>query len=360
MLRYAELLAESQGKPREEALVDYYGASYGTVLGATFASLYPNRVGKFLIDAVVDSEDYYFGNWSQNILQADASVDAFFEYCAKAGPACALYKNGSTTSDIKQRVDAILQDVEKNPIPVTDPNFVQVPTTVSHVDVRGLIMIAMYNPPALWPTLASRLLELEARNGSIVALSSQKGALPASECDNRSVKAESQTSKLVIACNDNNKHFDGSESSLVDLFKYDQELSSYFGELWAVVIVPVCRNLNTTPPENQLFPKFEKVKTRTPILFADNVLDPVTSSYDKMAAFYEDSVILKQDAVGHGLIVTTSKCTSDYVQQYFKTGELPPPNTICETDFAPFATSPSVKKRGLQQHHAFLPRWNTY
>lgn len=45
------------------------------------------------------------------------------------------------------------------------------------------------------------------------------------------------------------------------------------------------------------------MKTSTPILFADNIIDPVTSSYDKMAAFYEGSVILKQKAVGVRLVI---------------------------------------------------------
>ncbi|KAJ4304877.1 hypothetical protein N0V90_000405 [Kalmusia sp. IMI 367209] len=352
MLHYTELLAESQGKPRGDALVDYYGASYGTVLGATFASLYPDRVGKFLIDAVVDGNDYYHGNWSQNLLQADASVEAFFKYCAEAGPACALYRNGSTADDIKQRVDKILLDLEENPVPVIDPNFVQVPTVVTHWDVRSLIMIAMYNPPLYWPILAVGFADLENGNGSFTAYNAGKGIMPSSECNFAGQSSETLVPKEIVACNDNNKSFDGSEESLVSLFEYQRGLSKYFGEVWPTVVVPLCRNLNTTPPKTQLFPGFKKVKTSTPILFADNTIDPVTSSYDLMAGYYEGSGILLQDAVGHGLVVTSSNCTSSYVQQYLKTGELPPANTTCETDFNPFATLPAAKKRGLTPHIA--------
>jgi pimeloyl-ACP methyl ester carboxylesterase len=58
MLQYAELLAESNEQPKDEVKVNFYGASYGSALGDTFAQLYPNRVGKFVIDANVDGDDY--------------------------------------------------------------------------------------------------------------------------------------------------------------------------------------------------------------------------------------------------------------------------------------------------------------
>lgn len=358
MLRYAELLAESQGKSRDEAKVDYYGASYGTVLGTTFAALYPNRVGKFLIDAVVDGNDYYRGNWSQNLLQADASVEAFFKTCAEAGPLCAFYRNGSTASDLKERFDCMLADVEKHPVPVTDPLFVQFPTVITHIDVRNYLMLAVYNPPVSFPKLAVIAAGLEKRNGSIAAVELRRGIPLTSECNYKPVvQLGTVLPKEVIACNDNNKSFNGSEQALFDLFKEQKEISTYLGDTWPLAVVPLCRLLDTTPPKNQLFSGFDKkIKTSTPILFADNVLDPVTSSGELMSKFFEGSGILLQEAVGHGLIVTTSNCTSSYVQNYFKTGQLPPKNTTCESDFNAFPVLPGMQRRGLAPHHPALRR----
>lgn len=39
--------------------LQYYGASYGSVIGQTFASVHPERVGRILIDGIVDVEDYF-------------------------------------------------------------------------------------------------------------------------------------------------------------------------------------------------------------------------------------------------------------------------------------------------------------
>jgi len=257
MLRYAEKLAESRGEPIEDAKVNYWGTSYGSTLGVTFAQLFPERVGRFMVDAVANAEDHYFGRYAESILQADKAVQAFFRYCAEAGPKCALFRNGtnSTANDIRQRVDAVLQDLEDNPIAVADPNAgIQFPVVVTHIDLRSQMLLAMYSPTTSWPTLAVGIAQLEEnRNATLLALASGKGIMPAAECDGISPEYNTVHSKLLIACNDNNKRAQvTTRESLTALFKETREVSTYVGDVWAAVIIPQCRNLKFAPPANQL------------------------------------------------------------------------------------------------------------
>jgi pimeloyl-ACP methyl ester carboxylesterase len=46
---------------REKVRLQYLGFSYGSVLGNTFASMFPGRVGRMVVDGIADGEDYTAG-----------------------------------------------------------------------------------------------------------------------------------------------------------------------------------------------------------------------------------------------------------------------------------------------------------
>ncbi|KAF2110915.1 hypothetical protein BDV96DRAFT_193162 [Lophiotrema nucula] len=364
MLQYAELLSESQGCDKTEAKVDYYGVSYGSALGTTFATLYPDRVGRMIIDGVVDVEDYYGGSWTQNVIQADQAVDQFFQECFNAKSNCSFYRNESSPAEIQQRFDAVLADLEKAPIPVSDPNLVQFPTTITHIDARSLLLQFIYNGQTNYPTIADQFSLLEQRNASLIitylALAgTPKGlTLPLGGLEAAPEFSPVQP-KLIIACNDQHGNYNISTVEKWQEYVSTLEgISRYAGGVWAAVITLQCRKLGFVPPETQQFPGFKKdLKTANPILFTTNTIDPVASSADKMSPFFADSVVLKQHAIGHGMQVAHSNCTTGYLTKFMETGELPPKGTVCEIEDKYFqvteeAGGPTVQKRGI-------PKWSS-
>ena len=56
-----ERLDNDTGKAKEPARLQYIGFSYGTLLGNTFASMFPGRVGRMIIDGVAHIDDYMAG-----------------------------------------------------------------------------------------------------------------------------------------------------------------------------------------------------------------------------------------------------------------------------------------------------------
>ena len=49
------------GAGGNKAKLQYLGFSYGSMLGNTFASMFPGRVGRMVVDGIVDGEDYTAG-----------------------------------------------------------------------------------------------------------------------------------------------------------------------------------------------------------------------------------------------------------------------------------------------------------
>ncbi|KAF7533020.1 hypothetical protein G7054_g7466 [Neopestalotiopsis clavispora] len=93
----------------------YWGVSYGTILGGTFAAMYPDRVERLVSDGNVDYKDWY-ANVQLNYLEdADKIMEAFFEFCNRAGPdKCAFHE--PTAEAIEERFLALLSSLRKMPV----------------------------------------------------------------------------------------------------------------------------------------------------------------------------------------------------------------------------------------------------
>ncbi|NJP68297.1 alpha/beta hydrolase [Streptomyces spiramenti] len=79
--RDLDVLREVLGEPR----LHYYGASYGTKLGAVHAALFPDRVGRVVLDSVVDPTVDVVGRALGQTAGFQQALDAYLTDCAAAG-----------------------------------------------------------------------------------------------------------------------------------------------------------------------------------------------------------------------------------------------------------------------------------
>ena len=70
---------------KNQELLQYWGFSYGSVLGATLATMYPDRVHRAVLDGVADSHDYMAGGWSTNLRDTDMTLVKLADYCWQGG-----------------------------------------------------------------------------------------------------------------------------------------------------------------------------------------------------------------------------------------------------------------------------------
>lgn len=72
----------------DASLLNYWGFSYGTFIGQTFASMFPNRIGRVVLDGVEEPYGHIAGTGVDSLSDTDDAFLTFFYYCSRAGAAC--------------------------------------------------------------------------------------------------------------------------------------------------------------------------------------------------------------------------------------------------------------------------------
>lgn len=219
MLSYIKAEQELVGKPQEDAMLWYYSLSYGTVLGQTFASMFPNNVGRLILDGVFDAQDYYDLGWRTNIVDADEALETFSTYCHQAGPKnCTFW--GPSAQNISTRLDKILTNLKNYPVPVAGLEAGSTAGLATYSDLKQLMFWALYVATDRFPVLADALHGLEEGNGSAVVNGWQL--------------AIGDNEGTLIRCVDGY----GNRTALSSIEKYAtyvkllESQSKYFGEVW--------------------------------------------------------------------------------------------------------------------------------
>ncbi|KAL3487223.1 hypothetical protein BJX62DRAFT_228207 [Aspergillus germanicus] len=332
MLSY--LRAEQAATGRNDTKLWYYGLSYGTVLGVTFAHLFPDEVGRMILNGVVDAEDYYDLGWKSNLYDADKAINSFIQSCFDAGRAdCSFW--GPSVSTISARLEKLLHDLKNQPIPIAPSDLCPLPMLATYSDLKEIILQAVYSPLEGFPNLATVLSELEQGNTTTYSAAVTSGATPASPC-NYAINGTTSTQDIntLIKCVDG-----AGASKFSNLAEFEEyvaisnQQSTFFGDVWPNNANSVaCRSFNVSSPEH----------TANPILFVTTEIEPVAPKRGahKMPSVFNDSVVLSQNSVGHTAFASASTCLVQRIQAYLLHGALPSANTTCQPDVQPFqATS---------------------
>jgi pimeloyl-ACP methyl ester carboxylesterase len=133
----------------------YFGESYGTLIGQTYANLFPHRVRAMALDGVVDPVAAAAGTeavLASSLADTDRVFQEFLRLCEAAGPdRCALAGHGP----VAPRVNRLLRRLRHAPIPApsaTPPGELTYGEALTALKYEGV------PKPEQWP-LAAVLLE---------------------------------------------------------------------------------------------------------------------------------------------------------------------------------------------------------
>ncbi|MEV4615002.1 alpha/beta hydrolase [Kitasatospora sp. NPDC049258] len=135
--------------------LNYLGKSYGTFLGATYAGLYPTRVGRMVLDGAMDpSLDSAAGNKGQ-AAGFETAWSAFAKDCVKRED-CPL---GSSEEEAGRQLTALFRQIDGHPLPTESGR-----TLTESLATTGTIQ-AMY-AEFLWPQLRGAVSDAKAGDGT--------------------------------------------------------------------------------------------------------------------------------------------------------------------------------------------------
>ncbi|KAJ3029252.1 UNVERIFIED_CONTAM: hypothetical protein HDU68_012663 [Siphonaria sp. JEL0065] len=313
-----------------EDVLNFWGFSYGSFLGTVYSQMFPDRVGRLIVDGVMDATTYItsFAEFTlNNLVDTNSIFDGFTKECEAAGPSrCALASTQNKTS-VEKVVKKLIKDLQKDPVLVVeDFSF---PIVISADVVLGLLFGGYYGP-SFWPTLAEALAGLVEGDPSLVAGLISRGSGPSSNTCPISDDSGSNGFTSVV-CVDTVGN-DMSLGKWKKLAEKNKEISEWFGERWTMQAL-ACKYWPATAAERYTGPWNKTLKNK--VLIIGNRYDPVTplrSARIVERVMNGNGVLLTREGYGHCSTSMLSFCTLKHVRDYFVNGTLPVKGTICGTD----------------------------
>lgn len=298
-----------------EALGDdrlhYLGASYGTFLGATYAELFPDKVGRFVLDGAIDP--------SQNAATAnrvqgggfETALVAYVDDCV-AGGSCFL---GTDREAALARIRGLLASLDANPIPGDAKRQVNEPIATTG------ILSPLYSRDQ-WPEL-TRALQSAFRGdgGPLLDLSDmyyERGA------DGR--YANLMYANAAVNCLDSPPAATTPDQVKAQVAEFEATSPTFGRALaWAGL------TCGTWPLSATGRPHEIKAAGAAPILVVGTTRDPATpyAWSQALASQLESGHLLTYDGDGHTAYLRGSTCIDSAVDSYLLTGSPPPDNKTC-------------------------------
>ncbi|MBI3429261.1 MAG: alpha/beta fold hydrolase [Actinobacteria bacterium] len=295
----------------KEKKLNFLGVSYGTYLGTLYAQLFPQNVGRMVLDGAVNPN---LDSEAENLAQAigfDTALDAFISDCflKKDCPLQQPLDKG------RGEIIALFNSSATSPLKSSSGRAV----------TESLIVLgtasALYDPSSGWPRLRAGLREARTGNGTtLLALADDysrrrsDGTYSTNETD----------AAFVIDCLD----WRGARSTASIKVRAPEfvEKAPVFGPYLAYSGLS-CQFLPATSPD-----AIREIVT-TPIIIIGTTRDPATPYIwaQDLHNIFQNSRLISFEADGHTGYGQGSTCVDSAVDNYFLTGILPTSELTCKS-----------------------------
>jgi len=289
----------------------YYGASYGTSIGATYAELFPKNVGRMVLDGALDPQ---LSIEELNLQQAEGfqtALEAYAAECVSNG--CPF---GSSEDEVLSRIQSFLDGLDENPIETGDPER---PLTRA-LGFYG-VAVTLYNQD-YWSFLTNGLEAAFEGDGSILLMLAD--AYTEREPDGGYASNSTQVN-YAVNCLDH--PVDISVTEIEASESEYEEASPVFGRVFAWSLLG-CSNW---PIEPALEPLTIDGSGAAPIVVVGTTRDPATPYQwaEALAAQLESGVLVSRDGDGHTGYHMGNDCVDEAIDGYLIDGTVPDDGLAC-------------------------------
>jgi pimeloyl-ACP methyl ester carboxylesterase len=281
--------------------LNFLGKSYGTYLGALYAQLFPNNVGRFVLDGAVDPT---LNSADQSVQQAIGFDSAFKDFATDCMKLADCIFQSDPVKELQQKLD----ELRANPVTVGNRKVTE------SLAMYG-VAFGLYDRASGWPALRGALKDLYAGNGKTILQLSDvytgrdaNGNYPTNEAESLS----------IISCND----FPPTSSVKLNGLNSD----SLFGKYVAYSDLD-CNYL----PHGKYELISSKIDVKNATLVIGTTNDPATPYQwaEKLSKVISNSVLLTLESDGHTGYNRGSTCIDQVVEKYLISGVIPAGDTRC-------------------------------
>ncbi|MGW3513475.1 alpha/beta hydrolase [Streptomyces sp. NPDC000994] len=284
----------------------FLGLSYGTYLGATYAELFPTRVGRMVLDGAVDPSINGYHRFLDSAHGHQVAWESFAADCATRTD-CPV---GHSVEEANRTLDALVAALDQNPLqPGKD-------VTITGQFLLAVVAIALQAPA--WEELRVLLSKVTRRDTTGL----QK--LSAADQKNSVVGGLGLTAVNCLSAPLGPRFTPAqAEAALPDFVR----VSPQFGAFYSTFLQDCAHwPVGPTQPSHRI-----TAPGTPPILVVGTTRDPATPYVwsQALARQLSSGRLLTRNGDGHTAFFQGSTCVDTAIDRYLLNGQLPPVGTVC-------------------------------